>query len=182
MAPTKKQRRKEKDGIVYPTAEDVIRINKAVLGDKQALTELPDSIRKNIEDMAKQFKPRPLQRIPQILDALRELWQIRGNTDMRFGQLLLNFPFREIDYRDKTSLELYAAEDDKTLELIKEAIKECNKRKAKEMMEISERLFVKRDSVYRKLNRGKKKTISNGKSSVSSETKKISNEKKPVSK
>jgi hypothetical protein len=124
----KKQPEKIKDKlpgekIVYPTYDEVVKINKAVLGDQEALGQLPESIRKEIEEMAKHFKPRPKERIPTILDSLKELWEIDSNSDMRFGQLLLNFPFRKVDYRDKTSIEIYALEDTETLEAIREAIK-----------------------------------------------------------
>ncbi len=121
---TANKQSKEKK-IIYPTAEDVIRINRAILGKlpPEEMAKLPESTRKEIEEMAKHFKPRPKERIPTILDSLKELWEIDSNSDMRFGQLLLNFPFRKVDYRDKTSIEIYALEDTETLEAIREAIK-----------------------------------------------------------
>ena len=114
---TDKNQPKEKKEIFYPSVEELIRINKVVLGDKQALNELPESTRKNIEEMNAHLKPRPLERIPAILDALKQLWTLV--PDQRLGQLLLNYIFREADHRDQTSIEMYAQEDDETLSAIK---------------------------------------------------------------
>jgi len=78
----KNQPKKQKDGLLYPTAEDVIRINRAVLGKlpKEEMDKLPESTRKRIERMAKQFKPRPKERIPEILDVLKELWLLNPTS------------------------------------------------------------------------------------------------------
>lgn len=117
----KKQSKKQKDELpedktLYPTAEDVIRINRAVLGKlpPEEMDKLPESTRKQIERMAKQFKPRPKERIPEILDALKELWELA--PDQRLGQLLLNFAFRGGDYKEKTNYLMYEQEDNITLE------------------------------------------------------------------
>ena len=64
--------------------------------------------------MAKQFKPRPKERIPEILDALKELWELA--PDLRLGQLLLNFAFRWGDHKEKTNYLMYEQEDNITLE------------------------------------------------------------------
>ena len=41
---------------------------------KKDSAELPSTIRHEIKEMAKNFKPRPVQRIPEILDELKKLW------------------------------------------------------------------------------------------------------------
>jgi uncharacterized protein YihD (DUF1040 family) len=117
----KKQPKKHKDGFFYPIEEDLVRINKAVLGklSPEEMAKLPESIRKDIEQMAKQFKPRPKERIPEVLDALKELWLL--DPDQRLGQLLLNFAFRGGYYKEKTNYLMYEQEDDLTLENLKSA-------------------------------------------------------------
>ncbi len=112
----KKQPKKQKDGLVYPTAEDVLRINRAVLGQlpPEEMDKLPESLRKSIESMNKELKPRNPARIPEILDALKELWELA--PDLRLGQLLLNFAFRGGDYKEKTNYLMYEQEDNITLE------------------------------------------------------------------
>jgi hypothetical protein len=121
----KKQPKKQKDGLVYPTAEDVVRINRAVLGKlpPEEMAKLPESTRKQIERMAKQFKPRPKERIPEILDALKELWLLE--PDQRLGQLLENYVFLDGSRgKDQTSVALYAQEDTETLKNLQKIIKE----------------------------------------------------------
>jgi uncharacterized protein YihD (DUF1040 family) len=65
------------------------------------------------------------KRIPKILDALKELWELEPDT--RLGQLLLIAAFRDTDHRDKTSIEVWAQEDDLTLENL---LKKLQSRKA----------------------------------------------------
>jgi hypothetical protein len=115
----KKQPKKQKDGLVYPTAEDVIRINRAVLGllPPEEMDKLPESTREEIDRMNKQFKHRPRKRIPEILDELKNLWMLV--PDQRLGQLLLNYIFHNADHRDETSIEIYGQEDDLTLDILK---------------------------------------------------------------
>jgi hypothetical protein len=120
----KKQPKQKKDGLpedktIYPTTEDVIRINRAVLGElpPEEMEKLPGSTRKRIEQMAKQFKPRPTARIREILTLLEELWL--KQPDQRLGQFLLNTVYRNADHRDETSIKMYAQEDDLTLDFLK---------------------------------------------------------------
>ena len=119
------EKKKQKDGFLYPTAEDVIRINRAVLGKlpPEEMDKLPESTRKRINRMAKQFKPRPKERIPEILDALKELWLLE--PDQRLGQLLENYVFLDGSRgKDQTSVALYAQEDTETLKNLQKIIKE----------------------------------------------------------
>ena len=67
------------------------------------------------------LKPRDPKRIPEILDALKTIWE--KSPDQRLGQLLLNYVFHDADYRDKTSIEMFDQEDNITLENLKEARK-----------------------------------------------------------
>lgn len=107
---------KNQKKIIYPTVEDIVRINKAILGDKQALNELPESTRKQIEDMNTHLKPRPLERIPEILDEMKKLWLLVG--DQRFGQFCMNYLFPEIKAIDANH-PMWGQEDSLTLERIK---------------------------------------------------------------
>jgi hypothetical protein len=120
--PKKQKDKTSEDKTLYPTVEDAIRINKAVLGKLPAeeMDKLPESTRKQIERMAKQFKPRPKERIPEILNAIKELWELQ--SDMRFGQLLLNNVFRKGDYNDSTNQEMYNQEDTETLKALKKIL------------------------------------------------------------
>ena len=126
MTAKKNQTEKNKDKlprekIIYPTYDEVVKINKAVLGDQEVLGQLPESIRKEIEEMAKNFKPRDPARIPKILDVLKELWELEPDT--RLGQLLLNFAFRGGDHKEKTNYLMYEQEDDVTLAALKKTLK-----------------------------------------------------------
>jgi hypothetical protein len=53
------------DKKIYPPASDVVKINKAVLGElpKDEYDKLPESVRKSIESMNKVLKPRNPARI-----------------------------------------------------------------------------------------------------------------------
>ena len=88
---------------------------------KKKNAELSESTRKHIEEMAADCKPRDAARIPKILDALKELWELEPDT--RLGQLLLNFAFRGGDYKEKTNYLMYEQEDDLTLDLILKTLK-----------------------------------------------------------
>jgi hypothetical protein len=90
------------------------------MGDKQALSELPESTRKIIEEMNASFKPRRKERIPEILKALGELWELE--SDQRLGQLLENYGFLNGEHGDETSRALFYQEDDVTLANLKKVI------------------------------------------------------------
>lgn len=89
------------------------------MGDKQALKELPEAIRKSIEELNAHLKPRPKERIPEILDALERLWE--KSSDQRFGQLLENYVFVDGEHGDKMSV--FYQEDNVTFENIKKSLK-----------------------------------------------------------
>ena len=71
--------------------------------------------------MAANYKPRDPSRIPKLLNALKELWELEPDT--RFGQLLINFAFRGGDYREKTNYLMYEQEDDLTFSNIEKKLK-----------------------------------------------------------
>lgn len=87
--------------------------------------KLPESVKKHIEEMAAYYKPRPKERIPEILDAIKELWELEPDT--RLGQLLLNFIYRGGDPKEKTNYKMYEQEDTLTLDIIRAKLKELRK-------------------------------------------------------
>ena len=85
--------------------------------------KLSPEIVARINEMNEQLKPRNPQRIPLILDALRTIWE--KYPDYRLGQLLENFVFLDGSRgEDKTSVALFAQEDDVTLQNLRKIIKE----------------------------------------------------------
>ena len=96
---------------------------------KRKLEEVSEHTMKRIEEMAAFYKPRPKERIPEILNAIKELWEMQPDT--RLGQLLLNNAFRKGDYHDSTNQEMYNQEDTITLRNIKKKIKVAQKQIAK---------------------------------------------------
>jgi mRNA-degrading endonuclease HigB of HigAB toxin-antitoxin module len=101
---------KEKE-IKYPTYEEVVEIHKYIMSGEGNISPKQKAA---IDKMNANLKPRPLERIPLILDALKTIWE--KYPDQRLGQLLLNYVFHDADYRDKTNIEMYAQEDNITLE------------------------------------------------------------------
>jgi hypothetical protein len=120
------------DKTIYPTASEIKKINKAVLGElpKDEYDKLPESIRKSIESMNKDLKPRDPARILRILEKLRILWE--KYPDQRLGQLLENYVFLNGERGDKTSTAFYLQEEDVTLDNIMKKIKDASKEKIKE--------------------------------------------------
>jgi hypothetical protein len=88
---------------------------------KQPEKKLPESIRTEIIEMAKNFKPRDPARIDRILAVIGELWKLEPDT--RLGQLLLNFAFRGGDHREKTNYLMYEQEDDLTFAALEKTLK-----------------------------------------------------------
>ena len=68
------------------------------------------------------------ERIPELLDSLKELWS-GYYTDMRFGQLLINFIFVGESFIET---EMWGQEDDITSERIKTVLEWVKKKRAKE--------------------------------------------------
>ena len=83
-------------------------------GTRKKREEVFENTKKRIEEMAAYYKPRPKERIPEILAAIKELWELEPDT--RLGQLLLNFAFRGGDVKEKTNYLMYEQEDNITLE------------------------------------------------------------------
>jgi hypothetical protein len=90
--------------------------------DKPKNNDLLTAIVKDeIEKMAKFYKPRDPARIDKIMSVISELWKLQPDT--RLGQLMLIGAFRDTDHRDKTSIEMWAQEDDLTLENLSKLLK-----------------------------------------------------------
>jgi len=107
---TAKKQSKDKK-IIYQTFEDVSEINRYITTGEGKISP---KRKEAIDKMNAELKPRPLERIPKILDALKTIWE--KYPDQRLGQLLLNFVFLEGSKgKDQTSINLYAQEDDITL-------------------------------------------------------------------
>jgi len=68
------------------------------------------------------------ERIPELLDLLKKLWS-GYYTDMRFGQLLINFIFVGESFLET---EMWGQEDDITSERIKTVLEWVKKKRAKE--------------------------------------------------
>ena len=68
------------------------------------------------------------ERIPELLDSLKELWS-GYYTDMRFGQLLINFIFVGESFIET---EMWGQEDDITSERIKTVLEWVKKKRARE--------------------------------------------------
>jgi hypothetical protein len=85
--------------------------------------KLSPEVLEEIKRMNKELKPRPLERIPEILEALRILWE--KVPDQRLGQLLENFVFLDgARGEDQTSIHLFNQEDTETLKNLQKIIKE----------------------------------------------------------
>ncbi len=116
----KKQPKKQKDGLFYPTAEEVSEINKYITTGEGNISPKQ---KEAIDKMNANLKPRPIERIPLILDALKTIWE--KYPDQRLGQLLENYVFLDGSRgKDKTSIALYAQEDTETLKNLQKIIKE----------------------------------------------------------
>ena len=68
------------------------------------------------------------ERIPELLDLLNELWS-GYYTDIRFGQLLINFIFVGESFIET---EMWGQEDDITSERIKTVLEWVKKKRARE--------------------------------------------------
>jgi hypothetical protein len=122
---TDKKQLKEKK-IKYPTAKEVIAINKYVLTGQDESGLLSQKVKDSIDKMNANLVPRDPERIPAILDALRTIWI--NYPDMRLGQLLLNFVFLENSKgKDPTDIAVYNQEDDLTLNRLQKIIRERRK-------------------------------------------------------
>jgi len=128
----KKQPKEEKNElrekeIVYPTVEDIIRINKAVLGKlpPEERDKLPKSTLEAIEEVNAGLKPRDPKRIPEILDSLKKLWE--KEPDQRLGQVLENYVFINGKRGDNTSCALFYQEDDISFQNIVKILKIAEK-------------------------------------------------------
>lgn len=109
--------------IKYPTPEEIVAINKYVLTGQDESRQLPKEVKESIDKMNANLTPRPLERIPMILDALKTIWE--KYPDQRLGQLLENYVFLDGSRgNDQTSIKLYYQEDTKTLKNLQKIIAE----------------------------------------------------------
>jgi hypothetical protein len=106
--------------IIYLTYEEVTEINKYITTGEGNISPKQ---KETIDKMNAEFKSRPLERIPEILDALKTIWE--KYPDQRLGQLLENYVFLDgARGDDQTSVALYAQEDTETLKNLQTIIKE----------------------------------------------------------
>jgi hypothetical protein len=119
IALTAKKQSKTKK-VKYPTYEEVVEIHKYIMSGEGNISPRQ---KLSIDKMNANLKPRPLERIPLILDVLKTIWE--KYPDQRLGQLLENYVFLDGSRgKDKTSVALYAQEDTETLKNLQKIIKE----------------------------------------------------------
>ena len=119
---TAKKQSKEKK-IQYPTYGEVVEIHKYIMSGEG---QISPKQKESIDKMNAELKPRPLERIPLILSALKTIWE--KYPDQRLGQLLENYVFLDGSRgKDQTSINLYAQEDTETLKNLQKIIKERTK-------------------------------------------------------